>query len=102
MLVASVKSSANTSRNALLKMWRVRSAFARFWKYRPRARPYSALMLVRRTGELARFPFPAHPHMLRHGCGFKLATGAAVITLVVWLGSVHRMGMPLASRRGSV
>jgi site-specific recombinase XerD len=28
---------------------------------------------VRRTGELAKLPFPAHPHMLRHGCGFKLA-----------------------------
>ena len=31
------------------------------------------LKMVRRTGELARLPFPAHPHMLRHGCGFKLA-----------------------------
>ena len=31
------------------------------------------LKMVRRTGELAKLPFPAHPHMLRHGCGFKLA-----------------------------
>jgi type 1 fimbriae regulatory protein FimE len=26
-----------------------------------------------RIGERARFPFPVHPHMLRHACGFKLA-----------------------------
>jgi hypothetical protein len=31
------------------------------------------LKMIRRTGELAKLPFPAHPHMLRHGCGFKLA-----------------------------
>jgi type 1 fimbriae regulatory protein FimB/type 1 fimbriae regulatory protein FimE len=31
------------------------------------------LKMVRRTGELARLPFPVHPHMLRHACGFKLA-----------------------------
>jgi site-specific recombinase XerD len=29
--------------------------------------------LVRRVGEQAGFPFPVHPHTLRHGCGFKLA-----------------------------
>ncbi len=29
--------------------------------------------LVRRTGEKAKFPFSAHPHMLRHACGYKLA-----------------------------
>jgi integrase len=28
---------------------------------------------VARMGERARFPFPVHPHMLRHACGFKLA-----------------------------
>jgi type 1 fimbriae regulatory protein FimE len=28
---------------------------------------------VARIGERARFPFPVHPHMLRHACGFKLA-----------------------------
>jgi type 1 fimbriae regulatory protein FimB/type 1 fimbriae regulatory protein FimE len=25
------------------------------------------------AGELAKLPFPVHPHMLRHACGFKLA-----------------------------
>jgi len=29
--------------------------------------------LVARAGEKARLGFPSHPHMLRHGCGFKLA-----------------------------
>ena len=29
--------------------------------------------LVARAGVAADLPFPAHPHMLRHACGFKLA-----------------------------
>ena len=29
--------------------------------------------LVGRIGESAEFPFPVHPHMLRHACGYKLA-----------------------------
>ena len=29
--------------------------------------------LVTRAGRTAGQPFPAHPHMLRHACGFKLA-----------------------------
>jgi type 1 fimbriae regulatory protein FimB/type 1 fimbriae regulatory protein FimE len=29
--------------------------------------------MMARVGERARFPFPIHPHMLRHACGFKLA-----------------------------
>ena len=29
--------------------------------------------VIARTGESANFPFPVHPHMLRHACGYKLA-----------------------------
>lgn len=29
--------------------------------------------MVARAGEKAKLDFPAHPHMLRHACGFKLA-----------------------------
>ena len=29
--------------------------------------------LVARAGERAKLPFPVHPHMLRHACGYKLA-----------------------------
>ena len=29
--------------------------------------------LVTRAGQAAALPFPTHPHMLRHACGFKLA-----------------------------
>jgi type 1 fimbriae regulatory protein FimB/type 1 fimbriae regulatory protein FimE len=29
--------------------------------------------IVARAGKLAGIPFPVHPHMLRHGCGYKLA-----------------------------
>ena len=30
-------------------------------------------IIVQRLGEAAKMPFPIHPHMLRHACGFKLA-----------------------------
>ena len=29
--------------------------------------------MLARTGKEAEFPFPVHPHMLRHACGYKLA-----------------------------
>jgi integrase len=29
--------------------------------------------MLTRTGEGSKFPFPIHPHMLRHACGYKLA-----------------------------
>ena len=29
--------------------------------------------LIQRVGKAAKMPFPIHPHMLRHTCGFKLA-----------------------------
>ena len=29
--------------------------------------------MVARLGEAAKIPFQVHPHMLRHGCGYKLA-----------------------------
>jgi len=45
--------------------------------------------LITRTGEQARLPFPVHPHMLRHACGFKLANdGHDTRALQLWLG--HR------------
>src|SRR5271155_5302599 len=35
--------------------------------------PATARKLVARAGELAKLPFPIHPHMLRHSAGYKLA-----------------------------
>ena len=29
--------------------------------------------LIQRLGNAAKMPFPLHPHMLRHACGYKLA-----------------------------
>ena len=29
--------------------------------------------MIARLGVAAKFPFPVHPHMLRHACGYKLA-----------------------------
>jgi type 1 fimbriae regulatory protein FimE len=45
--------------------------------------------LVARLGQVAKLPFPAHPHMLRHACGFKLANdGHDTRALQAYLG--HR------------
>lgn len=41
-----------------------------------RAAPFSAAgfaRMVERAGVSAKLPFPVHPHMLRHACGFALA-----------------------------
>lgn len=35
--------------------------------------PSTIRKLVARAGRLASLPFPVHPHMLRHACGFYLA-----------------------------
>jgi type 1 fimbriae regulatory protein FimB/type 1 fimbriae regulatory protein FimE len=35
--------------------------------------PATVRKLITRAGEKARFPFPIHPHMLRHSTGYKLA-----------------------------
>src|SRR5215813_15425151 len=45
--------------------------------------------LFGRIGERAKMPFPVHPHMLRHGCGYALANaGHDSRALQAWLG--HR------------
>lgn len=35
--------------------------------------PDTVRKLISRAGEAAGIPFPIHPHMLRHACGYKLA-----------------------------
>ena len=43
--------------------------------------------IVKRAGELAGLPFPVHPHMLRHACGFYLANkGVDTRTIQAYLG----------------
>jgi integrase len=43
--------------------------------------------LIERVGEAARLGFPAHPHMLRHACGFALANnGHDTRSLQAYLG----------------
>jgi integrase len=51
--------------------------------------PKSFHTLIARLGERAGVPFPIHPHMLRHACGFALANaGHDTRALQAWLG--HR------------
>ena len=43
--------------------------------------------MIARLGVAAGFGFPAHPHMLRHACGFKLANdGVDTRSLQAYLG----------------
>jgi site-specific recombinase XerD len=42
--------------------------------------------LMRRIGERARMPFPVHPHMLRHACGYALANADHTRALQAYLG----------------
>jgi hypothetical protein len=43
--------------------------------------------LFGRIGQRAKMPFPVHPHMLRHGCGYALANaGHDTRALQAWLG----------------
>lgn len=45
--------------------------------------------IIEQAGELAELPFPAHPHMLRHGTGYYLANkGIDTRTIQAYLG--HR------------
>jgi type 1 fimbriae regulatory protein FimB/type 1 fimbriae regulatory protein FimE len=57
-----------------------------------RGAPFSAAgfaKLVERAGEAAKLGFKAHPHMLRHACGYKLANdGVDTRSLQAYLG--HR------------
>ncbi|MBF6558617.1 MAG: tyrosine-type recombinase/integrase [Acidimicrobiales bacterium] len=43
--------------------------------------------IIARAGELAGFIFPVHPHMLRHGCGYKLTNeGHDTRSIQAWMG----------------
>lgn len=49
----------------------------------------SVRSIVRRAGDAGKLGFPAHPHMLRHGCGYSLANkGVDTRTIQEYLG--HR------------
>jgi len=48
--------------------------------------------MIERAGEAAKLPFPVHAHMLRHACGYALASrGVDTRTLQAYLGhkSIH-------------
>ena len=42
----------------------------------------TAWLAIRKYGELAGLPLPAHPHMLRHACGYALADQGADTRLI--------------------
>ncbi len=43
--------------------------------------------IVARAGELAGMPFPIHPHMLRHACGYELTRGGKATRVIQdWMG----------------
>jgi type 1 fimbriae regulatory protein FimB len=46
--------------------------------------------IIEKAGELAELPFPVHPHMLRHACGYYLAAEKGVDTRTVQAYLGHR------------
>jgi type 1 fimbriae regulatory protein FimB/type 1 fimbriae regulatory protein FimE len=47
----------------------------------------STFSLILRLGERGGIPFPIHPHMLRHGCGYALANaGHDTRAIQAWMG----------------
>jgi integrase len=60
--------------------------------------------LFARIGKRAGMPFPVHPHMLRHGCGFALANaGHDTRSLQAWLGHKNIQHSQIhGNRAGSV
>src|SRR6516162_8810541 len=49
--------------------------------------PKSFHTLIMRLGERASMPFPIHPHMLQHGCGYALANaGHDARAIQAWMG----------------
>jgi len=49
--------------------------------------PKSFHTLIMRLGERASMPFPIHPHMLRHGCGYALANACHdTRSIQAWMG----------------
>jgi type 1 fimbriae regulatory protein FimE len=72
---ASVQPLGGSELRALRKLKR-EEIESRFVFMTERAAPITTAgyrKMIMRTGESAKFPFPVHPHMLRHACGYKLA-----------------------------
>jgi type 1 fimbriae regulatory protein FimE len=73
--IASVHPLTGTELRALRRLQREQEP-GRYLFISERGAPISAVgfrRMIGRLGTAARMPFPIHPHMLRHACGFKLA-----------------------------
>jgi integrase len=73
--LASVHPLTGTELRALRRLQREQDP-GRYLFMSERGAPMSAVgfrRMIGRLGKAARMPFPVHPHMLRHACGFKLA-----------------------------
>jgi len=75
---------------ALRKLQREQNPKSPFVFTSERGAPFSAAgfaKMIRRAGEAAELGFNAHPHMLRHACGYKLANdGHDTRSLQAYLG----------------
>ena len=75
---------------ALRKLQREQDPKSPFVFTSERGSPFSTsgfARLIERAGEAAKLGFPAHPHMLRHACGFALANkGHDTRSLQAYLG----------------
>ena len=73
--MASMHPLTGTELRALRRLQREQEP-GRYLFMSERGAPMSAVgfrRMMGRLGKAAKMPFPVHPHMLRHACGFKLA-----------------------------
>ncbi len=69
----------------LLRRLRRQNPFADFVFLSDRQTPIATRtirFIIARAGEKAGIPFPVHPHMLRHGCGYYLANKGYDLRLI--------------------
>jgi integrase len=74
--LASPRAGFDVVHGSLLRKLKRDEIESRFVFMTERAAPITPAWISKmfvRTGESAKFPFPVHPHMLRHACGYKLA-----------------------------
>ena len=87
---ASVHYIRGTELRALRKLQRDQTPASPYVFTTKRKTPITAAAFRKQLARIAaeaEFPFPVHPHMLRHACGFKLANdGKDTRALQEWLG----------------
>jgi integrase len=67
-----------------LKQWKRESAYIFQSQRGSKLSPASIQKIVNQAAERANIGFSVHPHMIRHACGFALATNGSTAHFIQW------------------